>query len=95
MILDKGRGRHPDEEKEDDSLEAKLMVLAEMKLELREKKQEFQQSTKHLRESIKSLENIVSEEVKQRRQTVTVGNIRAEYIPQVVIKMKKEKNDGE
>lgn len=95
MILDKGRGRHPDEEKEDDSLEAKMMVLAEMKLELSEKKQEFRQSTKHLRESIKSLTNIIEEEVKQRKETVTVGNIRAEYIPQVVIKMKKEKNDGE
>jgi len=95
MILDKGRGRHPEEEKEDDSLEGKLMVLADMKLELKDEKRKFLEKTKHLRETIKSLENIVSEEVKQRRQTVTVGNIRAEYIPQVVIKMKKEKNDGE
>ena len=95
MEFDKGRAKPEEVPDSMESLEGKLMVLAEMKLELREKKQEFQQSTKHLRESIKSLTNVVAEEVKQRRQTVTVGNIRAEYIPQVVIKMKKEKNDGE
>lgn len=95
MEFDKGRAKPEEVPDPMDSLEGKLMVLAEMKLEMREKKQEFQQSTKHLRESIKSLTNVVAEEVKQRRQTVTVGNIRAEYVPQVVIKMKKEKNDGE
>ena len=95
MEFDKGRAKPEEVPDPMESLEGKLMVLADMKLELKDEKRKFLEKTKHLRETIKSLENIVSEEVKQRRETVTVGNIRAEYIPQVVIKMKKEKNDGE
>jgi len=95
MEFDKGRAKPEEVPDPMESLEGKLMVLAEQKLELKEEKRKFREKTKHLRESIKSLTNVVAEEVKQRRQTVTVGNIRAEYIPQVVIKIKKEKNDGE
>lgn len=89
MEFDKGRGKKESDENQD-TLEAKLSKLAEMELELREHKKEYLNKTKHLRESIKSLKNIVIEEVKQKKETVTVGNIQAEYVPQVVIKMKKD-----
>lgn len=95
MILDKGRGRNPETEQSTDTLESKLMLLADIKTELRKRNREYQESIKHLKESKKSLEAIITEEVKQMKQTVTVGNIRAEYVPQVVIRMKKEQNDGE
>jgi len=77
----------------DESLEGKLTQLCEMKTELRAKKNEFTYKTRHLRDSIKGLENIITAEVIQRGQTVTVGNIRAEFVPTVVIKMKKELTD--
>ena len=89
MEFDKGRGKKESDENQD-TLEARMTKLAEMELELREHKKEYLNKTKHLRESIKSLKNIVIEEVKQKKETVTVGNIQAEYIPQVVIKMKKD-----
>ena len=90
MEFDKGRARPEISEENPDTVEAKLMKLAEMKLELKQHRTEYQKKTKHLRESIKSLENIVMDEVMKRKETITVGNIRAEYVPQVVIKMKKE-----
>ena len=37
----------------------------------------------------------ISEEEKKLHKTVSAGNIRAEYKPMVVIKMKRERNDGE
>lgn len=96
MILDKGRTTRPAEIPDPmDSLEGMLQRLAEMKSEQRAKKKQYMDDTKNLRESIKSLEAIITEEVKKLHRTVVVGNIRAEYKPQVVIKMKKEKNDGE
>ena len=97
MNFDKGRGKPipPNVDIPADSLEDRLTQLAEMKTELRDKTKAFKESTKHLRESIKAMENIVSDEVKKLGKTVTVGNIRAEYVPTVKIKLKKEKNDGE
>ena len=64
----------------------------EIKAEIKEKYDAYEKSVKDLKEMKKSLESIIIEEVKQRKQTVTVGNIRAEYIPNVIIKIKKEKN---
>ena len=94
MEFDKGRAK-PTEVEDKNSLESMLMQLAELKLEVKEEKQKFMDRTKHQREMIKSLENIISEEVKKLHKTVSVGNIRAEYKPMVVIKMKRGSNDGE
>ena len=77
-----------------DSLEDKMTQLFEMKTELRQKQKAFRNSVKHLRQSIEGLENIIRAEVLEKKQTVTVGGIRAEYKPTVVIKIKRE-NDGE
>lgn len=93
MEFEGGRPR-PTEVEDKDSLESMLMQLAELKLEVKAEKQKFMDKTKHQRETIKSLENIISEEVKKMHRTVSVGNIRAEYKPMVVIKMKRG-NDGE
>lgn len=97
MNLEKGRAKPIIDESEfpEDSLESRLTTLCEMKTELRDRNKAYKESTKHLRESIKAMENIIREEVVKLGKSVTVGNIRAEYVPQVVIKMKKDKNDGE
>ena len=76
-----------------ENLETRLEHLAEMKMELREKNEAFKESTKHLRESIKALEEIVIGEVTQLGKTVTVGNIKAEFIPCVKIRLKKVKDE--
>lgn len=96
MELEKGRAKPKDVENADeDTLEARLERLAEIKAELKDEKQKFMDKTRHLRESAKSLENIITEEVKKLHHTVSVGNIRAEYKPQVIFKMKREQNNGE
>lgn len=97
MNFDKGRPKPIpwNAEIPEDSLENLLTQLAEMKTELRDRTKAYKDQTKHLRESIKAMENIVSDEVKKLGKTVTVGNIRAEYVSTVVIKMKKEQNDGD
>lgn len=96
MILEKGRAKPVDaDEIPADTLEARLTQLAEMKADLKERLNAYKKSTKHLRESIRTLEEIVSDEVLKLGKTVTVGNIRAEYVPTVKIKMKKEKNNDE
>jgi hypothetical protein len=94
MNFEGGRAK-PTEVEDKDSLESMLMQLAELKLEVKAEKQKFMDRTKNQREMIKSLENIISEEVKKMHRTVSVGNIRAEYKPMVVIKMKRGSNDGE
>lgn len=76
-----------------ETLDDYMIFLSEVKAELKKMEDAHREETKNLRETKKSLEAIIIEEVKKRKQTVTVGNLRAEYIPQVVIKMKKEKKN--
>lgn len=94
MELEKGRAKST-EPVDEETLESKMLRLAELKLEVKNEKQKFLDKTKHNREMIKSYEAVIMEEVKQLHRTVSVGNIRAEYHPNVVIKMKRERNDGE
>ena len=76
-----------------ESLETYFQDLAELKGIYRTNKKEFDERNKHLLESIKSLENIISAEVLKLGKTVTVGNIRAEYKQTVVIRMKKDQEN--
>ena len=79
-----------------ESVQDRLELLYEMKTELRTKRNAFRNSVKDLRKSIESLENIIKDEVLKGKETITVGNIRAEYMPTVVIKIKPPKeNDNE
>ena len=93
MILDKGRAKPESEVEIEDSLEKKLMRLAEMRIEMKAKRNEFRDKTKHLRESIKSLENVITAEVLEKGKTIVAGNIRAEYVPMVRFQMAKETNN--
>lgn len=81
------------EEDAQENLETRMMHLCEMKQEYRRKQKAFKDENKHLLESIKSLENIVMNEVMSLKRTVVFGDIKAEYKPQVVIKLKKEQNN--
>ena len=92
MKFEGGRAK-PENLPVEETIETRLRHLAEVKAEIKKRYAEYERETKELREIKKSLENIIVEEVKRMKQTVSVGNIRAEYIPQVQIRMKKEKND--
>ena len=76
-----------------ETLEDRMNHLAEMKQEYATNRKVFKEKNKHLVDSIKSLENIISDEVLKLGKTVTVGNIRVEYVPTIKIKMKKEVNN--
>ena len=80
------------EETPEETIEDRLAKLYEMKSEYKSKQKEFKEKNKHLLESIKSLENIITDEVIRMKRTVKVDGIRAEYKPQVFFKMKKEHN---
>lgn len=97
MQFDKGRSKPIawNTEIPDDSIEAKLAKLSEIQEELHRLNMEHKEKTKHLRETSKSLKNIITAEVLAIGKTVTAGNMRAEFVPTVVIKRKKEENDGE
>lgn len=77
-----------------DTIESRLELLAEMKTEYRRNKKAFEAENKNLLESIKSLENIIVGEVIKAGHSVTVGNIKAEFVPQVKIRLKKVNDDG-
>ena len=77
---------------EEETVEVRLAQLCEMRLEYRAAKKAFDNKYKNLRESIKSLENIITDEVLKAKRTVVVGDIKAEYVPTVVFKLKKEKD---
>ena len=81
------------EEVPEETLEDRMMRLKELKQEYRDKRKAFKESTKNLLESIKGLENIISAEVLKVGHTVQVEGIKAEYVPQVVIRLKKEQDN--
>lgn len=95
MNLDKGRGKPVswNTEYPDDSLEAKMEMLGEIEAELSRKYKEYKNSVKELKATRESLRNVIIHEVMERKETVTVGSIRAEYKPTVVIKKKKEQDN--
>lgn len=94
MISDKTK---PQEIEIEDSIEVKMIRLEAMKREYKANRKAFQKENEHLLASIKSTENLVSSEILEKGHTVRVGNIIAEYIPQVRIRIKpmREENDGE
>ena len=83
------KGRPNIENVPEENLETRMQQLAELKAEYRANKKEFENRNKHLLEAIKSLENIITAEVLELGKTVTVGNIKAEFIPTVRIRLKK------
>lgn len=77
----------------EETLEDKLKQLLEMENEYRVYKKAFKKKHENLVESIKSLKNIITAEVLQKKETVVIDGIKAEFVPNVVFRMKKEKED--
>lgn len=75
-------------------LQEMMEELLDLKTDYRAKQKAFKDSTKDQVDTIKSLENLITNEVLKRKETVKFGKIRAEYRPQVVIKIKKDKSNG-
>ena len=70
-----------------------LALLYNLKRELREKRKAYNESVKGLKNSIHALEQAITEQVLKTGETVSIGTIRAEYKPTVVIKIARG-NDG-
>jgi len=77
----------------EETLEDRMRQFGEIEAELSQKLKEYKNSVKNLKQTRESLRNIIIAEVLARKETVTVGNIRAEYVESVVIKKKKEQTD--
>lgn len=69
-----------------------LALLYDLKTELRNKRKAYNESVKGLKNSIQQLESSITEQVLALGQTVNAGQIRAEYKPTVVIKIKRDNN---
>ena len=74
-----------------------LALLYSLKQELRTKRRAYNNSVKGLKNSIQALETAITEQVLAAGETVSIGTIRAEYKPTVVIKIKRnnEESDNE
>ena len=77
----------------EETLEDKLKQLLEMENEYRTYRKAFKKKHENLVASIKSLKNIITAEVIQNKETVIIDGMKAEYIPNVVFRMKKEKEN--
>lgn len=77
----------------EETLEERMIRLCELKKAYREEKKVFKEKTKNTLDMIKILENIISAEVIKMGHTVQTEGIKAEYVPQVVIRLKKEQNN--
>lgn len=69
-----------------------LALLYELKRELRAKRKAYNESVKGLKNSIQSLEQAITDQVLAEGKTVSIGHIRAEYKPTVVIKVARDNN---
>lgn len=70
-----------------------LELLYQLKTELKGKRKAYRESVKGLKHSIEDLEQKVTEQILKTGKTVTVGGIKAEYVPTVVFRMKKENSN--
>jgi hypothetical protein len=70
-----------------------LALLYNLKQELRSKRRAYNNSVKGLKNSIQALETAITEQVLAAGETVSIGTIRAEYKPTVVIKIKRNNED--
>lgn len=70
-----------------------LTLLYNLKQELRSKRRAYNNSVKGLKNSIQALETAITEQVLAAGETVSIGTIRAEYKPTVVIKIKRNNED--
>ena len=75
------------------SLDKELERMKKTAKELREKRKAYNNSVKGLKNSIQVLESSITEQVLESGKTVSIGSIRAEYKPTVVIKIARQ-NDG-
>ena len=70
-----------------------MQLLYELRCELRKKRKAFNDSVKGLKASIQTLEQEITRQVLESGKTITVGRMKAEYKPIVVIGIQK-KDEG-
>ena len=67
--------------------------LYSLKTELRSESKKYRDSVKPLKDEIQLLEADIVKQVLEAGKTISVGGIKAEYKPTVIIRMKKEKEN--
>ena len=77
----------------EETLEDRISQLMMMENEYKTYRKAFREKHKHLVESIKTMKEIISDEVIKNGKTVVVGNMMVEYVPTVAFKKKKEETD--
>ena len=77
----------------EETLEDRISQLMRMENEYKTYRKAFREKHKHLVESIKTLKEIISDEVIKNGKTVIVGNMMVEFVPTVAFKKKKEETD--
>ena len=75
--------------KTEEMVKEDMLLLTDLKRELRAKRKAYNESVKGLKASIQDLEQTVNDGVLALGHTVVCENMMAEYRPTVVIKMKK------
>ena len=72
-----------------------LALWYELKEELRKKRKAYNDSVKGLKNSIQALESSITEQVLVTKETVNIGDARAEYKPTVVFKTRRKNGNAE
>ena len=62
-----------------------------LKREMRSKRKAYNNDVKPIKDEMALLEASIKDEVMKTGQTLIVGNVKVEFVPTVVIRMKKEK----
>lgn len=76
-------------------IEEDLKLYRNLKYELHLKRKAYNDSVKGLKHSIKSIEEEIKKQVLQAGQTIRSDNVVAEFVPTVVISIKKEEKGDE
>lgn len=74
-------------------IEDDMQRYKELKDELKIEQDSYRKRTKPLRDELELLKTSIIDAVLKTGKTIQVGNVKAEFIPTVVIKMKKEKDE--
>lgn len=79
----------------EETVEDRIQQLEQMENEYRTYRKAFRKKHENLVESIKTLKEIISDEVIKGGKTVIVGDMMVEYVPTVVFKKRKKEETDE
>ena len=78
-----------DDKPKEENINTWMQRLSEVRKEIKEKHDEYEESVKQLKEMHKGLEALIKEEVMRRKESISVGDLKAIYSAQVIIRKRK------